>query len=144
VPDLITRRRFVAPGEQVLRGMAWSGGIPITRVEVSTDGHATWHEAELHRPVGPWSWTPWSYRWSVQTLGDTDLSSRATDAEGNVQPLEPNALWSRQGMGSVGVQRIPVTVQNDVGSAGLGVPSAPRLAVPGAKVPARPDVIVEP
>ena len=144
LPDLITRRRFVGPGQELLQGMAWSAGIPITRVEVSTDGHATWHDADLHPPVGPWSWTPWSYAWSVQTLGDTELSSRATDAEGNVQPLDPNVLWSRQGMGSVGVQRIPVTVQNDVGSAGVGVPSAPRLAVAGAKVPSRPDVIVEP
>jgi hypothetical protein len=35
-------------------------------------------------------------------------------------------------------------VQSDVGSAGEGVPSAPRLAVPGAKVPPRPSVVVEP
>lgn len=134
VPDLITRRRFVAPGDEMLRGMAWSAGIPITRVEVSTDGQETWHDADLHPPVGPWSWTPWSYLWRVESPGDADLVSRATDAEGNVQPLDPNALWSRHGMGSVGVQHMPVTVQNDVGSAGLVVPSAPRLAIPGAKV----------
>jgi DMSO/TMAO reductase YedYZ molybdopterin-dependent catalytic subunit len=144
LPDLITRRRFVGPGEEVLRGMAWSHGIPITRVEVSTDGQETWHDADVQPAVGPWSWTPFSYVWQVQTMGDTEVSSRATDAEGNVQPLEPNALWTRQGMGSVGVQRIPVTVQNDVGSAGLGVPSAPRLAVPGAKVPPRPNTVIEP
>lgn len=140
LPDLITRRRFVAPGEQLLQGRAWSAGIPITRVEVSTDGQASWHDADLDDPVGPWSWTSWRYRWFVDALGDTDLFSRATDAEGNVQPLDPNVLWTRQGMGSVGVQRIPVTVQADVGSAGLSVPSEPRLAIRGAKVPPRPSV----
>src|SRR5262245_28442015 len=34
-------------GRHVLRGLAWSGVAPIASVEVSTDGGAAWHLAEL-------------------------------------------------------------------------------------------------
>ena len=143
LPDLITRHRFVAPGEVVLEGKAWSAGIPITRVQVSTDSLGTWADAEVLPPVGPFSWTPWRYTWMPE-VGETMLACRATDAEGNIQPLEGNDLWNRQSMGSVAVQRIRVTVQNDVGSAGDSVPSTPRLAVQGARMPPFPNFTVAP
>ena len=42
IPDFMTRRRFVEVGSVELSGRAWSGAGPIERVEVSTDGAATW------------------------------------------------------------------------------------------------------
>jgi predicted pyridoxine 5'-phosphate oxidase superfamily flavin-nucleotide-binding protein len=70
--------------------------------------------------------------------GEYVLASRATDAAGNRQPLDPNAVWNRQGMGGNGVQRLNVTVQEGVGVAGLTVPSTVRMVIPGAEVPPTP------
>ena len=57
----------------------------IARVEVSTDGGASWRDAELGAPVLAKSLTrfrlPW--RWDG---GAAQLQSRATDDRGNVQP----------------------------------------------------------
>lgn len=51
---------------------------------------------------------PWSYTWDA-TPGDHRLSCRATDAAGNVQPVEQR--WNVQGMGNNLVQDVPVTVR---------------------------------
>src|SRR3954447_22274772 len=108
VPDFMTRRRFVAPGECRLEGRAWSGWGEITRVEVSTDRGATWGDAELGAAPGPHAWRGWSYRWEPAAEGEHELACRATDAAGNVQPLDDT--WNVGGYANNAVQRIPVTV----------------------------------
>jgi DMSO/TMAO reductase YedYZ molybdopterin-dependent catalytic subunit len=107
-PDAISRYRFVTQGSHVLQGMAWSGHGPITRVEVSTDDRRTWRDATLEKPVGPYSWTPWKFTWDATSPGEHILAARATDAEKNVQPLEP--YWNVQGMAQNAVERVAVTV----------------------------------
>jgi DMSO/TMAO reductase YedYZ molybdopterin-dependent catalytic subunit len=67
----------------VLRGRSWSGAGAITRVEVSTDGGATWSRAELE---GPGPWVRWSLPWDPQAPGRHELLARATDATGRSQP----------------------------------------------------------
>jgi len=110
IPDAISRMRFVAPGEVVLHGMAWSGFGPITKVEVSTDDRKTFQPATLQPAVGPFAWRPFTFTWNAKASPrEQFLSSRATDAAGNVQPLEPD--WNIQGMGVNSVERIPVRVQ---------------------------------
>ena len=143
IPDLLSRHRFVAPGRHVLRGMAWSGAGPIARVEVSTDGGARWGEAKLGEVAAPFAWTPWRAVWEVDEVGDYVLAARATDAAGNSQPLDPNAVWNRQGMGGNGVQRLPVTVQRGVGEATTRIHSAVRVAVPGGEPPTTPAATTE-
>lgn len=142
IPDLITRQRFVAPGRQVLEGMAWSGSGRILRVEVSTDDARTWHDATLV-PLftDRYAWTQWRFPWDARTPGDYMLACRATDEKGNKQPIDPNVAWNRQGMGVNGVQRVRVTVQAGIGSAQSDVPSRARVAIPGAKAPAVPTVV---
>lgn len=141
IPDLITRRRFVAPGRHVIQGTAWSGVGRVTRVEVSTDGATTWKDAQLV-PVSdsPFGWTQWRTEWEVSAPGEYVLACRATDDTGDVQPVDPQVRWNRQGMGVNGVQRIPVTVQAEIGLAGTRVPSPTRVAVPGAENPPAPTV----
>ena len=138
IPDLITRQRFLAPGRHTIQGMAWSGhgSGAIARVEFSSDEGATWRDAELAGSAGAFAWTPWRADWEVSAPGEYVLACRATDAAGNVQPLDPNAVWNRQGMGGNGVQRVAVTVQDGVGVAGSTVPSSVRTAVVGAELPA--------
>jgi hypothetical protein len=58
--------------------------------------------------VGRFAWSSWSFEWAAQP-GEHVLSCRATDAEGNTQPLEQP--WNFQGFGNNLVQRVPVTVR---------------------------------
>jgi DMSO/TMAO reductase YedYZ molybdopterin-dependent catalytic subunit len=106
VPDFFTRRRLVDAGRVELSGRAWGGAAPIRRVEVGADGE--WAEAKLHDPVGEWAWRRWSFDWRA-TPGDHVLACRATDSDGDVQPLE--SPWNYQGVGNNGVQAVHVTVR---------------------------------
>ena len=68
-----------------ISGIAWTGRGRITKVEVSTDGGSTWHEAELQGAVLPMAHTRFRYMW--QWNGEAArLMSRATDETGYVQP----------------------------------------------------------
>lgn len=86
MPDFDSRDRIVAPGVHELRGRAWSGWGPITRVEVSTDGGAAWHDAQLGDAPSTYAWRPWTYVWHAEP-GTHDLCSRATDSTGRTQPM---------------------------------------------------------
>jgi DMSO/TMAO reductase YedYZ molybdopterin-dependent catalytic subunit len=92
-----------------VRGSAWSGHGGIRRVEVSTDGGATWAEAELGTPPSQHAATPWRLEWLPPGAGLYQLISRATDEAGNHQPLEQ--VWNAQGYGNNVVQRIEVRVR---------------------------------
>ncbi len=106
IPDFFSRRRFVHPGLVTLSGRAWSGHGPVQRVEVAVDGH--WANATLASPAGEFAWRGWAFDWHA-TTGEHELACRATDAAGNVQPVDP--LWNYQGMGNNVVQRISVIVR---------------------------------
>jgi DMSO/TMAO reductase YedYZ molybdopterin-dependent catalytic subunit len=106
-PDFMSRTRVVRPGPQFLEGRAWSGLAPVVRVEVSTDAGRGWYDAELDVPPHgrDWAWRHWQAPWTA-TPGTHVLSVRATDAEGNSQPLEQS--WNRGGFGNNLVQRVEV------------------------------------
>jgi DMSO/TMAO reductase YedYZ molybdopterin-dependent catalytic subunit len=106
MPDFFTRRRIVDTGPVRLRGRAWSGDGPITRVEVAVDG--AWSDASLDGPLGEFAWRGWSWTWDA-VAGEHELACRATDGAGNVQPVEQP--WNYQGMGNNSVQSVSVTVR---------------------------------
>ena len=141
LPDTISRHRFLAPGRHTIQGTAWSGAGRITRVEFSTNGGRLWRDAELVKVFDDrYAWTQWRAEWEVAASGEYVLASRATDEAGNIQPLDPQRRWNRQGMGINGVQRVPVTVQSGIGAAAASVPSRARAALKGADVPVSPRV----
>jgi sulfane dehydrogenase subunit SoxC len=107
VPDFMTRTRHLAPGRTTLSGKAWSGHAPIASVQVSTDGGDSWAEAELGAELGRHAWRGWTYGWDAPE-GEHVISSRATDAAGNTQPLEPH--WNLKGYANNAVEWIAVTV----------------------------------
>jgi sulfane dehydrogenase subunit SoxC len=107
VPDFQTRERYLDPGSTALSGRAWSGFGEIESVEVSTDGGDSFAAATLEEPLGPAAWRGWRFEWDAQT-GEHVLCSRATDAAGNAQPLEP--AWNLKGYANNAVERISVTV----------------------------------
>jgi DMSO/TMAO reductase YedYZ molybdopterin-dependent catalytic subunit len=106
IPDLFSRGRFVDAGPTLLTGRAWSGHGPVERVEVAVDGE--WADAILGPAAGEFAWRGWSFTWEA-TEGEHELACRATDAAGDMQPLEPP--WNYQGMGNNVVQRVSVTVR---------------------------------
>jgi sulfane dehydrogenase subunit SoxC len=107
VPDFLTRERVLEPGPVTLQGRAWSGLGPIERVEVSTDGGDRFADAQLEEPFGEAAWVGWHFDWAAEP-GSYVLSSRATDAGGHVQPLQP--AWNLKGYANNAVERIAVAV----------------------------------
>ncbi|HEU4379749.1 MAG TPA: sulfite oxidase [Hyphomicrobiaceae bacterium] len=107
IPDFYSRARVTDRGPHTIRGRAWSGrGVPIVRVELGVDN--TWSEARLDDSKGQYAWRGWSADWDA-TSGDHELACRATDANGNVQPLE--APWDAAGFGNNAVHRVRVKVR---------------------------------
>jgi sulfane dehydrogenase subunit SoxC len=99
------------PGEPVTRMQPRSlmipPGVQIERVEVSTDGGASFDAAVLDPPQGPHAWRGWSFDWDAEP-GEHELCSRATDRAGNTQPLEPP--WNLKGFANNAVARVKVLV----------------------------------
>jgi sulfane dehydrogenase subunit SoxC len=108
IPEFFTRSRAVAPGPCEITGKAWSGWAPIARVEVSGDGGDTWIEADVSGRPATGAWQRWRCTWTPPGPGEYELLSRATDAAGNAQPIEPP--WNVGGYANNAVERIPVTV----------------------------------
>jgi sulfane dehydrogenase subunit SoxC len=108
-PDFQTRTRIVDTGTHQLTGRAWSGLAPVERVEVSVDSGTTWADATLGPEGAPYEWRRWHWTWVADDPGRFELCARATDAEGNVQPL--GQRWNRQAMANNHVQRVPVVVR---------------------------------
>ena len=98
----------ISRGTHAVRGKAWSGTGPVTRVDVSLTGEGDWHPARVEPPQGPYHWQEWSFDWDAKA-GEHRLSCRATDADGDIQPLD--IPWNYQGMGNNAVQSIEVTVR---------------------------------
>jgi DMSO/TMAO reductase YedYZ molybdopterin-dependent catalytic subunit len=99
----------IEAGTYTVRGKAWSGTGPITRVEVALTGEGEWLQADLQPPTGPYHWQDWSFQWESAAPGRHTLRARATDAAGNVQPDIPP--WNRLGYGNNAVEVIYVDVR---------------------------------
>jgi sulfane dehydrogenase subunit SoxC len=90
-----------APNAVVTRGKAveiwgWAWSFRgVARVEVSTDGGATFRSAALE-PRRAWSWQRFSLTWRPETRGEALLSARAFDPNGAGQPFDGarNAIHS--------------------------------------------------
>lgn len=99
-------RRIVEAGPVRLHGRTWCGTAMVARVEVGVDGR--WHAAALGEEIGRHAWRSWSWTWNAEP-GEHELTCRATDTDGNSQPLEP--FWNLQGMANNYVQTVPVIVR---------------------------------
>ena len=93
-------------GTYTVRGKAWSGTGPITRVDVSLTGEGDWQPAQLEPAGGAYGWQDWTFTWDAITVGRHTLRARATDAAGNVQPDVPP--WNRLGYGNNAIEVIYV------------------------------------
>jgi hypothetical protein len=90
-----------------LQGVATDGGSGIRKVEVSTDGGATWTEAALGKDLGKYSWRLWHAEWKPATKGSYRLKVRATNADGTGQQ---DAQWNRSGYQRDVIEQLDVMV----------------------------------
>jgi DMSO/TMAO reductase YedYZ molybdopterin-dependent catalytic subunit len=102
----VTRRRAGGAWEYTVAGAAWGGQTPIDAVDVRLDGGG-WRRATLEAPRGRYAWRLWSLTTRDLAPGPHTLTSRATDANGRVQPTaeelrksiqsgrEDFAIWER-------------------------------------------------
>lgn len=106
--ELASGATFPVGRGQVLHGRSWSGAGAVARVDVSTDGGASWRTARLHDRPRADTWTRWSVTWKPDATGATHLLARATDTAGRRQP--DVAVPNTQGYLFDAVVRHPVTV----------------------------------
>jgi len=84
VKSVIARVTRGRDGRVTSRGVAWSDGTPVARVDVQVDGGA-WQPALLETPASRFGWTCFSVR-SDLGPGDHRVVSRASDCAGRTQP----------------------------------------------------------
>lgn len=96
--SLVTRpsagQRLPSPGFYEVSGLAWSGLGAITRVEVSTDGGATWADATLQSPVLSKAHVRFTFPWRWDGR-EAVLAARCTDASGYTQPSRAELVAAR-------------------------------------------------
>ncbi len=90
-----------------ISGVAYAGTRGIGKVEVSTDGGASWTEAQRTAPLSQLTWVLWNLDWTPPKEGSYHLAVRATDGTGAGQ--ESNDASSYPG-GSMGYHAIRVDV----------------------------------
>ena len=79
----------IVVGEQIpIAGVAFAGDREISRVQVSTDGGATWKDARIKNPLSPYSWVIWATELDVTSKANYKIVVRATDKTGKIQTGE--------------------------------------------------------
>lgn len=85
----IAGQSLVAGRPVNIYGAAWTGSdADIRRVEVSTDGGASWSDARLLGKAVRGAWRLWDFDWTAPRPGNVTLKCRATDSQGRTQPVE--------------------------------------------------------
>jgi len=107
IVDFLTRSRVLEAGMVTLRGRAWAGRTDVARVDIGSDSGTTWSPASIGTRMGAHAWYEWTFDWRA-VPGRQTLCVRATDAAGNVQPVDQP--WNYQGMENNMVQRVDVLV----------------------------------
>ena len=80
----------IVPGQRVpFAGIAFAGDRGISKVEVSTDGGATWKSASIKDPLSKYTWVLWTAGFTpAGAQGNYTVIVRATDKSGKVQTAE--------------------------------------------------------
>ncbi len=79
----------IVVGEEIpIAGVAFAGDRGISKVEVSSDGGATWKEARIKEPLSPYTWVLWATELNVTMKGNYKIIVRATDKTGKIQTAE--------------------------------------------------------
>src|SRR5260370_35067296 len=75
-----------------VHGAAWTSDAEITKVELSTDGGASWKETNLIDKDMPNAWRLWEFQWRTPPKpGNQTLVARATASPRRTQPALTDA-----------------------------------------------------
>jgi sulfite oxidase len=87
----------LSPSTILVKGYATNGsGGPVIGVDLTTDGGASWHPAEITYQEGQWSWTLWEA--VINNVSQSgEVFSKARDASGCAQ--EKDGVWNFRGVG---------------------------------------------
>jgi len=77
----------VDPGETIVAGVAWAPTRGVSRVELRVD-EGDWREAELLDALSEDTWVQWRLVLEL-AAGDHEVTVRAIDGEGDLQPQGP-------------------------------------------------------
>jgi hypothetical protein len=137
----------VAPGRHLVTGWAWSAW-PVTRVEISTDGGAAWHEARLDARGPAPTWQRFAFEWQASAPGTYEIrAGHRQPGQGPAErgpqrrPRRPRGSRLTRGPQGLGTW-IPVAGRLDfvaaVNSMGLHAPQQ-RARILGEVTRARPS-----
>ena len=83
-----------------LAGAAWSGEQQIAKVEFSEDGGESWVPVDTLHPRVGYSWNRWEHYWTPPAAGKYTIMCRATNDQGDTQPIEFPNKWDGRGYGN--------------------------------------------
>ena len=116
VTGLNVKSVIVRPGDGAtaraavnIQGVAWAGEADVVKVEISTDGGASWQPAQLGTEKARYAWRLWSLRWKAPKPGEYTVASRATDSQGRIQPEAP--VWNPSGYLNNAIDRVTIHVE---------------------------------
>lgn len=97
-------------GRVQIHGVAFGGAKAVSKVEVSTDGGKSWNDAHFIGPdLGPFAWRTFAFSADLKP-GTYLITSRATDADGAVQPEDTEDNDHGYGFNGWKAQAVDVTV----------------------------------
>ncbi len=91
----VTDGQTLRPGPQQIRGIAFTNGQRMKKVEFSSDGGATWQSATLGPNAGNFSFRPWEVSFTPVRGTSYTLACRATAHNGETQTTVP--IWNPGG-----------------------------------------------
>ncbi len=101
----------VAAGTVGFTGYATAGGTrTVERVELTTDGGATWTEARFLDPARPGAWRRWAAELALAD-GPHTVAVRAWDSAANTQPERAESVWNARGYMHHAWHRVGLTVE---------------------------------
>ena len=80
----------------------------INKVDISIDSGLTWHASTLGENLGRYSFRPWKLAVSFPQKGDTTIMVRASNKNGEVQPLR--ATWNHGGYRRHAIESVAINV----------------------------------
>lgn len=122
ITDIPVRSLITAPAEGFsapagrplqVRGHAWSGHVPVAKVELSFDAGWNWHAAQLGPLPERFAWRRFTFTLDNPRAGDTEITARATDVNGRMQPME-SVPWNPRGYLNNLCHRVKGTVTQNV------------------------------
>jgi len=92
----------------VITGWAVTNAVGVAKVEISTDGGATWNPCQIFsNPIPSQVWAFWRYVWANPSPGKHEIQVRATDANGKLQTSSRSGEWPD---GATGYHSVTVNV----------------------------------